>query len=488
MGRDTKPVQPVAPACLKTTTAPVGQADAKTAPPTPGPAVSHRRAIHDERRPADPEPIWTPDSFQVPPQPGKIRFHDLGIPDSILHAVADQKFSYCTPIQAQILPALLAGRDAGGRAQTGTGKTAAFLIGIFAHLIRHPLTAPGRSGMPRALVLAPTRELALQIFKDAQELGKYGRLRNLVIFGGMDYKKQQDQLRSPNIDLIVATPGRLLDFRSSGLLNLGRVEVLVLDEADRMLDMGFIPDVKRIVYSLPHKDRRQTMLFSATLSQDILGLASRWMKNPLLIEIEPDQVTLQTTEQRVYTVTARDKFGLLYNLIQREPVTRMLVFRNRRDGVDRLARKLTLAGVPCAQLSGEVPQEKRIRILEDFRAGKIKVVIATDVAGRGIHVEAISHVVNYDIPEDAEDYVHRIGRTGRAGATGIAITFACEEGAFNVPAIEEYIGRALACIQPEESWLKLPQGMAPKVAAGVGSRAPFRRPRLQSGGGSRRRR
>ncbi len=421
-----------------------------------------------------------------------MRFHDLGIPDPILHAVADQGFAYCTPIQAQILPALLSGRDAGGRAQTGTGKTAAFLIGLFTRLLRHPLTAPARAGMPRALVLAPTRELALQIYKDAQALGKYGRFRNLVIFGGMDYKKQQDQLRGPGIDLIVATPGRLLDFRSSGLLNLGRVEVLVLDEADRMLDMGFIPDVKRIIYSLPPKDRRQTMLFSATLSQDILGLATRWMKDPLLIEIEPEQVTLATTEQRVYAVTAKSKFALLFNLIQREPVTRMLVFRNRRDGVDRLARKLALAGVPCAQLSGEVPQEKRIRILEDFRAGKIKVVIATDVAGRGIHVEAISHVVNYDIPEEAEDYVHRIGRTGRAGATGISITFACEEGAFNVPAIEAYIGRALACIQPEESWLQLPEAIAQKVAAAAAARPPFRpaRPRYGGGrpGGGRRRR
>ncbi len=485
LSRGGKPVQPVAPARVKTTTALVGHANAKTVCPAPGPTVPHRQAIHRDRRPAAPaapEPIWTPALFQVPPQTGKIRFHDLGIPDPILHAVADQKFSYCTPIQAQILPALLAGRDAGGRAQTGTGKTAAFLIGIFTRLLQYPLTVPSRSGMPRALVLAPTRELALQIFKDAQSLGKYCNFRNIVIFGGMDYKKQQDQLRSPNIDLIVATPGRLLDFRSSGLLNLGRVEALVLDEADRMLDMGFIPDVKRIVYSLPHKDRRQTMLFSATLSQDILSLASRWMKNPLLIEIEPDQVTLQTTEQRVYSVTARDKFSLLYNLIQRESVERMLVFRNRRIGVDRLARKLALAGIPCAQLSGEVPQEKRIRILEDFRAGKIRVVLATDVAGRGIHVEAISHVVNYDIPEDAEDYVHRIGRTGRAGATGIAITFACEEGAFNVPAIEKYIGRALSCIQPEESWLKLPAGMAQKVAAAVVSRPPFRRPRFPSGG------
>ncbi|MCG2678548.1 MAG: DEAD/DEAH box helicase [Kiritimatiellae bacterium] len=457
---------------------------------TVGPALAapepHRPTGHPAVQ-SDLESPWSPVRFHVPPQAGKIRFHDLDLPDPILHAVADQKFSYCTPIQSQILPALLAGRDAGGRAQTGTGKTAAFLIGIFTRLLRHPLTTPSRNGMPRALVLAPTRELALQIFKDAQCLGKYCRFRNLVIFGGMDYKKQQDQLRSPNIDLVVATPGRLLDFRSSGLLNLGRVEVLVLDEADRMLDMGFIPDVKRIIYSLPPRERRQTMLFSATLSQDILRLASRWMKDPLLVEVEPEQVTVLATDQRVFAVSARKKFALLFNLLQHEPMKRVLVFRNRRDGVDRLARRLALAGIPCAQLSGEVPQEKRIRILEDFRAGRIRVVIATDVAGRGIHVEAISHVVNYDIPEEAEDYVHRIGRTGRAGATGIAITFACEEGAFVLPAIEKFIGRPLPCIQPEDTYLQIPDAIAQKVAT-AGSRRPAYRPPRSRPGGSRGRR
>ncbi len=424
---------------------------------------------------------WTPAKFHVPPQAGRTRFHDLEIPDPILHAVADLEFAYCTPIQAQIMPALLAGRDAGGRAQTGTGKTAAFLIAIFTRLLRNPARGHSRNGMPRALVIAPTRELAMQIFKDAQDLSKYCRFKNLVVFGGMDYKKQQDQLRHTSLDLVVATPGRLLDFRSSGLLNLGRVEVMVIDEADRMLDMGFIPDVKRIIYSLPPKDRRQTMLFSATLSQDVLRLTSRWMKEPMLITIESEQVTVAAIDQRVYAVSARSKFALLFNLLQREPVERVLVFRNRRDGVDRLARKLALAGVPCAQLSGEVPQEKRIRILENFRAGKIRVVIATDVAGRGIHVEGISHVVNYDIPEDAEDYVHRIGRTGRAGATGIAVTFACEQGAFNVPAIEKFIGRSLTCIQPDESWLKIPESIAQKVSAAAAVRAS-RPGRFRSGG------
>ncbi len=469
MGRRGKPLAGSAPGPAR---APAGPEPAAPAQPRP----SHRPAVH-----AGGEAPWTPARLLVPPQAGKTRFHDLGIPDPLLHAVADLKFSYCTPIQAKIMPALLAGRDAGGRAQTGTGKTAAFLIGIFTRLLRRPAAASSRSGMPRALVLAPTRELALQIFKDAQALGKYCRFRNIVIFGGMDYRKQQDQLRGSNLDLVVATPGRLLDFRASGLLNLGRVEALVLDEADRMLDMGFIPDVKRIIYSLPSRERRQTMLFSATLNEDILRLATRWMKDPLLVEIEAETMTVAATDQRVFAVGAKSKFALLFNLLQREPVERALVFRNRRDGVDRLARQLALAGVPCAQLSGEVPQEKRIRILEDFRAGKIKVVIATDVAGRGIHVAGISHVVNYDLPEDPEDYVHRIGRTGRAGAAGIAVTFACEEGAFNLPAIEKFIGRPLPCVQPEEGWLQIPDEIARKVAAGAALRPPFR-PRFRPGG------
>jgi len=412
---------------------------------------------------------WTPADFLVPQKDGALRFHDLNLPNTILHAVADLEFSYCTPIQEKILPALLAGKDAGGRAQTGTGKTAAFLLAIFARLLKNPVHrgAPKRSCMPRALVIAPTRELAMQIFKDAQALGKYCGLQSLVVFGGMDYKKQQGKLRNSPPDLIVATPGRLLDFQSNGYLNLRGVEIMVIDEADRMLDMGFIPDVKRIIYSLPPKERRQTMLFSATLSDDILRLASRWMKDPLLIETEPERVTVDAIEQRIYVMGAKNKFALLFNLLRREAVERALVFRNRRDSVDLLAKKLTAAGVPCAQLSGEVPQEKRIRILEDFRSGKIRLVVATDVAGRGIHVEGISHVFNYDVPEEAEDYVHRIGRTGRAGASGIAITFACEEGSFSLPAIEKYIGRSLPCSQPDDELLSIPEDIASKVAAAI---------------------
>ena len=475
-----KPQHPANPKGGKPLSAPA----VKPVAPAPG---SHALRLSASHSSAGHEVPWTPAQFHVPPKAGLTRFHDLSLPDPILHAIADQKFEYCTPIQAQILPALLAGRDAGGRAQTGTGKTAAFLIAIFTRLLRNPAGGQKRNGLPRALVIAPTRELVLQIFKDAQALGKYCRFQNLAVFGGMDYKKQRDKLTGIAPDLIVATPGRLLDFMGNRYLNLGRVEVMVIDEADRMLDMGFIPDVKRIVYNLPPKDRRQTMLFSATLGQDIIRLASRWMQDPVMIEAEAERVTVDAIDQRVYVVSVKNKFALLFNLLQREPVERALIFRNRRDSVDRLARKLALAGVACAQLSGEVPQEKRIRILDDFRAGKIRVVVATDVAGRGIHVDAISHVFNYDVPVEAEDYVHRIGRTGRAGASGIAITFACEEGSFNLPVIEKFIGRALPCVQPEDNWLEIPEALARQVAALVVSHRP-RPVNFRHGGGRRIRR
>ncbi len=422
-----------------------------------------------------------------PPVAGRTRFHDLDLPESLLRAVADLEFDYCTPIQALALPPALEGRDVAGRAQTGTGKTAAFLIAAFTRFLRQPLARPAPPGTPRGLVLAPTRELAIQIHKDALELGRHANLRVAVVYGGMDYRKQQQALERDRVDLVVATPGRLLDFKSKGVLNLSRAEILVVDEADRMLDMGFIPDVRRIVYSLPPKHRRQTMLFSATLSPDILRLASAWMVEPVMLTVAHESVTVDQTVQKVFSVAARDKVALLLTLLRREPVERMLVFRNRRDGVDRLTRALAAHGVACAPLSGDVPQDKRLRILEGFRAGRIQVVVATDVAGRGIHVEGISHVVNYDVPYEPDDYVHRIGRTGRAGAAGTAITFACEEGAFCMPAIETFIGRKLVYEQAAEDWLVLPPRPAggPPAGEDLGPvSAPVERPGRGGGRGS----
>ena len=393
------------------------------------------------------------------PVEGKTRFHDLDLPDEIMHAVDDLGFQFCTPVQAMAIPPSLAGRDVTGKAQTGTGKTAAFLVAIFTHFLRTPRKRPTKRGAPRALILAPTRELVIQIEKDARDLGKYCGFNILGIYGGMDYDKQQRQLMDISPDIMVATPGRLLDFRRGGLLDLRNVEVLVIDEADRMLDMGFIPDVRTIVYSTPRKEERQTLLFSATLTEDILRLASRWTNEPVTVEIEPEKVTVDNIRQVVFTVPSDKKFVLFYNLLQRDNPDRVLMFCNRRDETERVMGYMARCGINAEMLSGAVPQKKRVKVLEDFREGKIRVLVATDVAGRGLHVDDITHVINYDIPFDAEDYVHRIGRTGRAGKAGVAYTFACENEAFSMPEIEKYIGKALDYENPEPALLILPAGV-----------------------------
>jgi ATP-dependent RNA helicase RhlB len=441
---------------------------------------AHRRPDHPRREPFEPPPHrhvrhqapapkstsapkpWDPTLFQVPPREGSARFQDLDLPAEILHAIADLGFQYCTPIQAAILPKTLQGIDAAGRAQTGTGKTAAFLISLFTRLLRHPSPLGRRAGSPRVLILAPTRELVMQIEQEARAIGRYCPFQTMAVFGGVDFDKQRQQLIHRTIDVMVATPGRLLDFHQRHILHLNRVEALVIDEADRMLDMGFIPDVRRIVHSTPPKNERQTLLFSATLTDLVLKLTSQWTKNPVMVEIEPEQVAGKSVEQVTYLITASEKFNLLYNLLTRRCRQSTLIFANRRDEARELTNRLRFLGIRCALLSGEVPQEKRIRTLHDFREGKIPVVVATDVAARGIHVEGIGHVINYNLPDDPEDYVHRIGRTGRAGARGVSISFACEEDSFYIPGIEKYLGHDLLCTYPEEELL------APSPAAAHG--------------------
>lgn len=407
-----------------------------------------------EKRP--PKERWNISQFQVEPAEGKTRFHDLNLPYGIMHAIADQGFRYCTPIQAEVLPAALAGRDASGQAQTGTGKTAAFLITIFTRLLRKRLQGKRPLGTPRALILAPTRELVLQIVKDAHVLNTYIPIRVAAVFGGMDYRKQKRQFNEKGVDVIVATPGRLLDFQKQKIVDLSQVEILVLDEADRMLDMGFIPDVRKIINSTPQKDERQTLFFSATLTDEVQRLSMRWTRDPLVVEIEPEHVAADTVDQVIYIVTTKEKYPLLYNIISRQNLHRVLVFCNRKDETRKLANALYRYGINNAVLSGDIPQKKRLRTLEDFKEGKIRVLVATDVAGRGLHIEGMTHVINYTLPFDPEDYVHRIGRTGRAGESGTSISFACEEDSFQLPKIQEFMGRELPCIQPEEEWLKLP--------------------------------
>ncbi len=431
---------------------------------------------------------WTLAQFQVPEKAGYTRFHDLKLPDKIMHAIADLGFEYCTPIQAKTLTHASAGQNVAGRAQTGTGKTAAFLITMFSRFLQEPLQGERSKGQPRALILAPTRELVIQIADDAEGLGKYCRFNCIAIYGGLDLNKQKDKLVRRPVDVIVATPGRLLDFMGRRVIDLKHIEVLVIDEADRMLDMGFIPDVKRIIRNCAPKNRRRTMLFSATLTDDVLRLASQWMPDPVICEIEPEKVAVDTVDQVVYIVSTRDKFKVFYNILKQRPQERILIFCNRRDRTQWLNNKLKGLGIECELLSGAVPQKKRIRILNDFKEGTVRIVVATDVAGRGLHVKDIGLVVNYEFPYEPEDYVHRIGRTGRAGEAGTAISFACEEESFIIPAIEDYIGNPLSCSMPEEELLKpVPRGHSSKpVSRGHSSRRrPKETKQAEGGPGSR---
>ncbi|MDD1649498.1 MAG: ATP-dependent RNA helicase RhlB, partial [Methylococcaceae bacterium] len=383
---------------------------------------------------------WDESQFPVPDAPGRTRFHDLGLPPEVMHAIADLGFEYCSPIQAQILPHTLDGHDAIGKAQTGTGKTAAFLITIINDLLNNPVAEERFAGEPRALVIAPTRELVMQIADDAHKLCKYLDIGIAVLIGGVDYQRQVQKLESKVVDIVVATPGRLLDCQRRGDLHLDLVEILVLDEADRMLDMGFIPQVKQILRATPPKTHRQTMLISATINQDVLNLSYQWTVDPIMVEIEPERVATDSVEQKVYLVSEREKLPVLQKILATDELESAIVFCNRRHTTTRIFERLQRAGFRVGMLSGEVPQHKRTKTLEDFKQGRINVLVATDVAGRGLHVEGVSHVVNYDVPEDPEDYVHRIGRTGRAGATGISITFAGEADAFLIPDLEKLLG------------------------------------------------
>ncbi|WP_350612460.1 ATP-dependent RNA helicase RhlB [Pseudomonas sp. HY7a-MNA-CIBAN-0227] len=409
------------------------------------------------RRERAPKPMvipWKLEDFAVEPQEGKTRFHDFKLAPELMHAIQDLGFPYCTPIQAQVLGFTLAGKDAIGRAQTGTGKTAAFLISIITQLLQTPPPKERYMGEPRALIIAPTRELVVQIAKDAADLTKYTGLNVMTFVGGMDFDKQLKHLEARHCDILVATPGRLLDFNQRGDVHLDMVEVMVLDEADRMLDMGFIPQVRQIIRQTPPKDERQTLLFSATFTEDVMNLAKQWTTEPSIVEIEALNVASENVEQHIYAVAGADKYKLLYNLINDNGWERVMVFANRKDEVRRIEERLVRDGVNAAQLSGDVPQHKRIKTLEGFREGKIRVLVATDVAGRGIHIEGISHVINFTLPEVPDDYVHRIGRTGRAGAAGVSISFAGEDDSYQLPSIETLLGRKISCETPTTHLLR----------------------------------
>lgn len=412
-----------------------------------------------------------------------MRFHDLGLPLELMHAIQDLGFQYCSPIQGRSLPHTLNGHDLVGKAQTGTGKTAAFLVTIIDDLLKNPFGDERYAGEARALIIAPTRELVMQIADDAKALCKYTDLEIHTLVGGMDYQKQQRNLHERLVDILVATPGRLLDFASNRDCYLDQVEVLVIDEADRMLDMGFIPQVRRIVRQTPRKTHRQTMFFSATFTPEVDSLVEQWTEEPVIVEIQPERVATDTVEQHVYLVASDEKYSVLYNILQGEGVDSLIVFANRRDQCRRLHENLEAHGFKAGLLSGDIPQNKRVRTLEDFKSGKTRVLVATDVAGRGIHIEGISHVVNYTLPEEPEDYVHRIGRTGRAGKTGTSISLACEDDAMRLEPLEQLLGQKLKCEVPPEELLAEP----PKVHVKRSDRGErdSRGPRRGGGGRSR---
>jgi ATP-dependent RNA helicase RhlB len=371
-----------------------------------------------------------------------MEFASLDLPEPVMHGIRDAGFVTATPIQEAALPLALKGKDVAGQSQTGTGKTAAFLIAAFARCLGTPAPARSATTAPRILIIAPTRELVVQIEADARLLGAHTGLRILSVYGGIDYNRQREALRE-SCDVLVGTPGRLIDYLKQHVWSPSRVEVLVIDEADRMFDMGFIADLRFILRRLPKPERRQSFLFSATLSFRVLELTWEFMNNPAQITITPKQKTVEKAEQVLYHVGREEKFNLLLGLLKREGGSRILIFSNTREEARRLEDRLARNGWQARALTGDVDQKKRLRILNDFKDGELPVLVATDVASRGLHIEGVSHVVNWDLPQDAEDYVHRIGRTARAGAAGKAISLADESSALAIEPIEKFIGQKI---------------------------------------------
>lgn len=369
------------------------------------------------------------------------RFADLALHPKIQQAIASAGYEYCTPIQALSLPVALSERDVAGQAQTGTGKTLAFLLATFNRLMQNDSSAATASG-PRALIMAPTRELAIQIAHDAEALIEHCGLKMGVIYGGEGYDAQKEQLAAQP-DILVGTTGRLIDFYKQNLFSLKDISVVVLDEADRMFDLGFIDDIRYLLQKMPKPAERLNLLFSATLSYRVQELAYEHMNAPTKLEVEPTQKTATRVTEELFYPSKPEKFPLLLTLIEEDWPDKAIVFANTKHGCDKVHGWLIANEHRAGLLTGDVPQKKRLRILEDFAAGKLDFLVATDVAARGLHIPEVTHVYNFDLPDDYEDYVHRIGRTGRAGASGAAISLACEEYVYNLPAIEEYIGHSI---------------------------------------------
>mgnify|MGYP002621112235 FL=1 len=385
-----------------------------------------------------------------------IHFRDLNIPKELLQSIEEAGFLQCTPIQAETLPISLEKRDVAGQAQTGTGKTAAFLIACFAHLLSNPASEKRKPHQPRALIVAPTRELAIQIHKDATLLNRHNQFKLGLVFGGAGYDQQRRDLEA-GVDVLIGTPGRLIDYYKQKIYNLKAIQVVVLDEADRMFDLGFIKDIRYLLRRMPEPQQRLSMLFSATLSLRVQELAYEHMNNPQHVSIEPEQITAELVEEKVFYPSKEEKIPLLLGLLKHHDPHRVVIFANTKRTTETITAYLKGNDLNAAVLSGDVPQKKRMRLLKEFAAGELDIMVATDVAARGLHIPDVSHVINFDLPQDAEDYVHRIGRTARAGSTGDAISFACDEYVFSLPEIEDYIGHKIPVSTISEDLLLNPK-------------------------------
>ena len=367
----------------------------------------------------------------------KIKFSSLNIDPLIIKGINDLNFKFCTPIQSESLPIALQGKDVAGQAQTGTGKTAAFLISAIQRIIENDSSGKEKK-QPRIFVLAPTRELAIQIAKDAEAIGRHTNLKIGLAYGGTDYEKQSSTI-TKGIDILIGTPGRVIDYYKNKIFKLNDIEVLVLDEADRMFDLGFIKDIRYLLRRLPKPQNRLNMLFSATLSHRVLELAYEHMNDPELIKIEAENMTADNIRQAIFFPSNEEKIPLLIGLIKEMEKSKVMIFVNTKKEVERLESIMKRNKIDAESISGDVPQKKRVKMLKRFEEGQLSVLIATDVASRGLHISDIKYVINYDLPQDAEDYVHRIGRTARAGTNGNAISFGCETYAISLPEIENYI-------------------------------------------------
>ncbi|UCH80567.1 MAG: DEAD/DEAH box helicase [Nitrospiraceae bacterium] len=379
-----------------------------------------------------------------------VKFKELHIPKKILDGIKAAGFSECTPVQALTLPEALKGKDVAGQAQTGTGKTAAFLIAVFSRMLKMP--PPERGPSPRALIIAPTRELVVQIEAEAKLLGEPAGFKILSVFGGVDYLKQRDQL-SRQVDILIGTPGRLIDYLKQKVYSLKKTQFLVIDEADRMFDMGFISDLRFLLRRMSPYNKRQSMLFSATLSNRVMELCYEHMNMPEKFSVTPEKITVEQIEQEIYHVGLSEKFGLLLGILRREQGGRYLIFCNTKAEAERLEVLLSANGISTAAITGDLHQKKRMKVLAHFKDGTLPVLAATDVASRGLHIDGVTHVINYDLPQDPEDYVHRIGRTARAGAGGRAISLACENYVHSLESIEDYIKQKIPVMNITEEMI-----------------------------------